>query len=72
MMSEAMKFFVNERYQFVTGSFISVASGNQQLGHIMTKGSHGITRRLGRTAESAADYTPSRRSRGAGRLRKGN
>ena len=47
VMGETMKFFVNERYQLVTGSFISVAPGNQQLGYVMRQVSHrGITRRL--------------------------
>jgi hypothetical protein len=39
-MGETMKFFVDERYQFVPGSFISIAPGNQQLGHIMMEGFH--------------------------------
>jgi hypothetical protein len=64
-MGETMKFFVDERYQYVSSSFISVAPGNQQLGHIMMEGSHPEDHsQAWETAESAADYTPSREDKG--------
>ena len=62
-MSQPMQFFVHQRHQFIARRLISIAPGDQQLGHLLLGqiGIHSVHRfRRIQLFNGVADYTPRR------------